>query len=241
MLIIPLTFQAVPITTFSLGCWQVQRKSWKEDLVKKMESKLHLPPQHLPDDLDDLSSMEYQTVSVTGHFLHDKELYLGPRGLIKPDGGDTGGGLISQQNSSSGYQIITPFKLENREETILVNRGWVSRPHRDPESRQQGQVQGTVNLLGVVRLPEARPQFSPSSKSDKMFLYRDMPRMCELTGADPVFLDAKHESTVPGGPIGGQTRVSLRNEHLSYVVTWFSLSAFTAFLWWKQVVRRMAF
>lgn len=28
------------------------------------------------------------------------------------------------------------------------------------------------------------------------------------------------ESTVPGGPIGGQTRVTLRNEHMQYIITW---------------------
>lgn len=186
-----------------------------------------------------LDSMEYQTVSVTGHFLHDKEMFLGPRGLIKPDGGDGGGGLMSQKNTS-GYLIITPFKLEDREETILVNRGWVSRQHLKPDSRPKGQVQGTVNLLGVVRQPELRPQFTPDHKTE-IFLYRDVPRMCNLTGADPIFLDAKFESTVEGGPIGGQTRVTLRNEHLSYVVTWFSLSAFTSYLWWKQVMRRLPF
>ena len=27
-------------------------------------------------------------------------------------------------------------------------------------------------------------------------------------------------TTVPGGPIGGQTRVTLRNEHLQYIFTW---------------------
>lgn len=28
-------------------------------------------------------------------------------------------------------------------------------------------------------------------------------------------------STTPGGPIGGQTRVTLRNEHMQYMVTWY--------------------
>jgi cytochrome oxidase assembly protein ShyY1 len=27
-------------------------------------------------------------------------------------------------------------------------------------------------------------------------------------------------TSVPGGPIGGQTNVQLRNEHLSYIATW---------------------
>lgn len=202
-----------------------------------MESKLNLPAEPLPDNLDDLNAMEYQTVAVTGHFLHDKEMFLGPRGLIKPDGEESKGGLISQQNTSSGYLIITPFKLDNREETILINRGWVSRQQLKAETRQEGQVKGTVSVLGVIRLPEPRPQFTPSQDfksqnyTSAMFLYRDVPKMCHITGADPIYIDAKYESTFPGGPIGGQTRVTLRNEHLSYVFTWYSLSAFTAFLW----------
>lgn len=204
-----------------------------------MESKLNLPAEPLPDNLDDLEAMEYQTVAVKGHFLHDKEMFMGPRGLIKPNGGESGGGLMSQQNTS-GYLVITPFKLVDREETILVNRGWVSRPLMRQEARANGQVEGQVNLLGVVRLPEPRPQFSPSHKGE-IFLYRDVPRMCDLTGASPIFLDVKHESTIPGGPIGGQTRVTLRNEHMSYVVTWYSLSAVTAFYWWKQIIQRKPF
>jgi len=28
------------------------------------------------------------------------------------------------------------------------------------------------------------------------------------------------DSTIAGGPIGGQTNVTVRNEHLSYIVTW---------------------
>jgi len=27
-------------------------------------------------------------------------------------------------------------------------------------------------------------------------------------------------TSVPGGPIGGQTNIQLRNEHLSYILTW---------------------
>ena len=44
--------------------------------------------------------------------------------------------------------------------------------------------------------------------------------MAAMTGSEPIFLDADAASTVPGGPIGGQTRVSFRNDHLSYLITW---------------------
>lgn len=59
--------------------------------------------------------------------------------------------------------------------------------------------------------------------------------MCEITGSEPYYLDATVHSNIPGGPIGGQTTVALRNEHLSYVVTWFSLSGLSVWFWYKMV------
>ncbi|KAH8869280.1 Surfeit locus protein 1 [Schistosoma japonicum] len=47
----------------------------------------------------------------------------------------------------------------------------------------------------------------------------------------PIFLDADYESSVVGGPVGGQTRVVLRNEHASYIFTWFSLGTIGLGMW----------
>lgn len=58
--------------------------------------------------------MEYQTVKVSGNFLHDKELYLGPRTLIEPDENRKKGGVMTM-TPKSGYLVITPLKLNNRE------------------------------------------------------------------------------------------------------------------------------
>lgn len=44
--------------------------------------------------------------------------------------------------------------------------------------------------------------------------------MAELAGASQFFIDAVEESSVPGGPIGGQTNVSIKNDHLQYMITW---------------------
>jgi surfeit locus 1 family protein len=109
-----------------------------------------------------------------------------------------------------------------------------------PETRQNGQKTGQIELNGIVRLGETRPQFTPDHKSGT-FLYRDLPLMTAITKAEPIFLDAKADSTVDGGPIGGQTRVTLRNEHMSYIFTWYSLSAFTSYLWYRQIFRKIPF
>jgi surfeit locus 1 family protein len=93
----------------------VKRKFWKESLIKELEEQVNRPPVALPDDLQDVDKMEYQTVRVRGQFLHDRELIMGMRSLILK--GDSGGqgGLFSQQNGALGYHVVTPFKLENRE------------------------------------------------------------------------------------------------------------------------------
>ncbi|EDW37778.1 GL15049 [Drosophila persimilis] len=171
-----------------------------------------------------------------------QEMRMGPRSLIRPDGGETQGGLFSQRDAGNGYLIVTPFQLSDRDDIVLINRGWVSRKHVDPESRALAQDQSEVELTAVVRQGESRPQFTPDHKGVNMYLYRDLPRMCAATGAAPVFLDAIYDPQgIRNGPIGGQTRITLRNDHMSYLVTWFSLSAATSFLWYRQIVKRLPF
>lgn len=60
--------------------------------------------------------------------------------------------------------IIITFSL-----TILVNRGWVSMKNKDPTSRASGQVVGEIELEGVIRLTEPRPQFVSKNVSDSRF------------------------------------------------------------------------
>ncbi|XP_059613398.1 SURF1-like protein [Phlebotomus argentipes] len=230
----------IPASTFSLGCWQVQRKKWKEGLIAELGEKTQLPAIELPENLDELENLEYRSVIVRGHFLHDREIFMGPRSLIQHGDGTTKSSVFSKQGNTSGYLVVTPLKLEGREEIILVNRGWVPKNRMKASSRAEGQVSEAVELVGIVRLGEARPQFTPESKG-KHFLYRDLAKMCAITGASPYFLDAVESSSLPGGPIGGQTRVTMRNEHLSYIITWFGLSGGTAFMWYRQIFRRKAF
>ena len=49
---------------------------------------------------------------------------------------------------------------------------------------------------------------------------RDLEALAAKLGTDPIFIDADEFSTVPKGPIGGQTRINFRNDHMSYLLTW---------------------
>lgn len=54
---------------------------------------------------------------------------------------------------------------------VLINRGWVPKNYVNPASRPEGQIGGTIEVVGVVRKPEIRPQFSPK-QSGEIFMYR---------------------------------------------------------------------
>lgn len=228
----------VPVATFGLGTWQIQRRTWKLNLIKDLQRRTSSKPRELPEDISELEDMEYYPVVVRGEFDHSKEMFLGPRSLIKDGDAASDGSLLSKSShSTSGFCVITPFHLADKNMTILINRGWVPHDMRNPAFRRAGQIEGEVELVGIVRLNEERAPFTPRNQGTSWF-HRDLPKMAELADASPVFLDATYASTVHGGPIGGQTRISLRNEHLSYIFTWYTLSASTAVMWLKIFVFR---
>jgi surfeit locus 1 family protein len=117
---------------------------------------------------------------------------------------------------------------------VLVNRGWVPKGKMDPRTRPNGQIEGEINLTAVVRTQDNRSLFGPKNDPDNNYwVWRDIEGMSKRANTSPIFVDADATSTVPGGPIGGQTKVTLRNEHLQYIFTWYALSLATSYMFWQ--------
>ncbi|KAK2499365.1 hypothetical protein MC885_007084 [Smutsia gigantea] len=143
-------------------------------------------PIPLPGDLMELKKLEYRPVKVRGHFDHSKELYVMPRTMVDPA---RGAGRLS--SAESGAHVITPFHCTDSGITILVNRGFVPRKKVNPDTRQKGQIEGDVDLVGMVRLTETRKPFVPENNPEKnQWHYRDLEAMARLVGTDPIFIDA---------------------------------------------------
>lgn len=229
----------IPMSGFGLGTWQVYRKKWKLDLIRQLEERTNSNPKPFPDDLNKLKDLEYFPICVRGTFDHGKEIYIGPRSLVKTGPSIDSGSLMSTGNKNIGAQVITPFHLADSDTTILVNRGFVPSANKNPKTRPEGQVEGTTKIVGLLRHNEKRPPLSPKNMpSAGRWLYKDLNDMSELTGASPILIDAVYDATAsPQAPIGGQTRVTLRDEHLSYIVTWYGLSIATAVMWYYRFIK----
>ncbi|XP_008299449.1 surfeit locus protein 1 [Stegastes partitus] len=229
----------IPATTFGLGTWQVKRRQWKMALIDDLRKLTTAEPIPLPLDPLELNNLEYRRVRVRGTYDHSQELYILPRSPVDPEKEAREAGQLSS-SGETGANVVTPFHCTDLGITILVNRGYVPRQKIRPETRTKGQVEGEVEIVGVVRLTEVRKPFVPNNDVERnRWHYRDLEAMSRATGAVPIFIDADFGSTIPGGPVGGQTRVTLRNEHMQYIITWYGLCAATSYMWYAKFIKKI--
>lgn len=204
----------------TLGLWQLDRREWKNDLLARIEARIHAPPGDVVAEADwpawDAAEDEYRRVRVAGVFAHDKATLV--RGNAPRD---------RQGNVRAGFFVLTPLMRDDGS-TLLVNRGFVPEELRDPARRPGSQPGGRVSVTGLMRASQARGPFVPEDDPQKgEWFTRDIAAIAAtrgLTRVAPFIVDAD-ASTTAAWPRGGLTVVSFPNNHLEYALTWFGLAA----------------
>jgi surfeit locus 1 family protein len=208
------------VVLVGLGTWQVERKAWKEALIASLTERLAASPVALPPAAGwpalDRRGDEYRRVKFQADFDHAKEvLVYGAASAFRPD------------VSGPGYWVFTPAHLADGSD-VMVNRGFVPEGRRDAAMRAAGQVAGPVEIVGVLRWPDARSWFVPVDDPRRnLWFTRDPSSMAAAKGLGPVApFYVEQESPVPPGglPQPGRLVVRLRNEHLQYALTWYGLA-----------------
>lgn len=210
-LILPmLAIAAAMALLLALGTWQLQRHTWKTDLIAKLAARASAEPVVLAEaqrrweaDRD----VAYLRVRVTGRFDHTREAHL-----------------YSTGPTTWGWQILTPLKLADGN-GVLVNRGFVPDAQKAPAIRQDGLPPGEVTLTGLLSVPaETQPSFAPDNEPARNRWYWLDPAVLLPPPLPPFVLQAE---TVPGAPApnGGATLREMPNNHLGYAFTWYGLAA----------------
>ncbi|WP_370434398.1 SURF1 family protein [Microvirga sp. TS319] len=215
-----------------LGTWQLQRKAWKDGLLQQIEARAYGEPGSILPESDwagwRADQDEFRKVRVTGTFLNDLET---PVYGLAPG--------TRQGAPLQGYYIVTPLKLPTGA-VVMVNRGIVPMELKDPATRPQGRPEGEVTVTGLVRAPEARNFFTPKDDPAKnTWFTRDPQAIAQARGLErvaPFLIDADATPNPGDWPRGGQTQLTLPNNHLQYALTWYGLAltlvgVFSAFTW----------
>ena len=218
-LLVPILFTLTALAMLiGLGTWQLERKTWKEALIARVNARLAAAPAELPRPEEwahlTASDAEYRRVTFRADFRHDQEaLVQAAKSAFRDD------------VSGVGYWVFTPAQVSAKQ--VLVNRGFVPEYRRDPASRPEGQVQGT-EITGVLRWPEPRGWFTPADEPARnLFHARDPAAIARAKNLDAAPFYIEQEAPVPPGglPHPSGLRVRLANDHLQYAITWYSLAA----------------
>jgi surfeit locus 1 family protein len=212
-----------------LGTWQVQRKAWKENLIATVTERFAAPPAALPlpaawPGLDPVTD-EFRRVRFEAELANDKEALV-----------FTTGSSLRSGTSGPGYWVFTPARIPGG--IVMVNRGFVPEGRKDPSTRQQGEIAGTVPIVGVMRWPERPGLFTPDAEPAKnLWFARDSTAIAAAKGLGTVapFYVEQESPQPPGGwPSAGALTPSFPNSHLGYAITWYGLALVLAgsFAFW---------
>jgi surfeit locus 1 family protein len=189
----------------ALGIWQVERRTWKLDLIARVEASLKAPPA-----ADWHHFAEYRRVRMTGTFLCDRET------LVK-----------AVTVRGEGFWVMTP--LRTAQGVVLVNRGfvpWGTAPHWCGRGT-------SASVVGLLRATEPKGGFLRSNDVQANRWYsrdaRAIAAARSLGEVAPFFVDADATPNPGGYPVGGLTVIAFSNNHLVYALTWFALAALSAF------------
>ena len=223
-----------------LGVWQLQRRAEKHALIARLNERLAAAPEALPAP-GQWSSLtpakdEFRRVSFTATYapLPDAMVY-------------SAGSAVRQDVSGPGTWAFLPAQLADGN-TVAVNAGFVQNTMQD-RNQQDRAVRRLITgdpaeLTGYIRFPESAGTLTPAESSAKrLWFTRDHLAMARLLGwseggkaVAPFYIDLETPVPDSGIPKPGPLSVHLKDDHMQYAITWFTLAfaVVIAFgVWWR--------
>ncbi|KAF7347657.1 SURF1-like protein [Mycena venus] len=161
----------VPIFTFALGTWQLQRLQWKVNLIDELEEKLQLQPLSLPKRINRASAASlsaipefvFRKVFLRGKWDHAHSMLVGP----------------STRDGVHGAHVLTPLIREDGS-TIIVDRGFIS---KEFDLQSVPQDNSEVEILGMLRTSQVRNTFTPDNRPERgEWYWKDLDAMADYAG-----------------------------------------------------------
>ena len=234
-------FTTVMLVAFvGLGIWQLQRRVEKHALIAALDQRLAEAPGTLPPPSqwgaltaahDEFRRVQFQA---TYDAAPDVMVY-------------SSGSAIRSDISSPGAWAFLPARLSSGE-IVVVNAGFV--PSAMPDRAQQDRAvkplltNAPVMLTGYLRFPEHAGLLTPQkSLAKRLWFTRDHLAMADALGwagngglVAPFYIDLEQPVPANGVPKPGALEVHLKDDHMQYAITWFSLAGAVVIafaVWWR--------
>lgn len=201
-----------------LGVWQLDRADQKRDIADQLEARSSQAATPLIELVQGskVESLRFRKVLLKGRYLQNKDFYVDNQVV----------------NGQVGYQIFTPFQLEQSATLIMLARGWVSVGESRQKLPEVETPSGSMVLQGRLNAAPAQPplwddkyavsegdvwQYLPMLEVANVLPSKVFPLVVELApgaGDDPTL--------VRKWPEIDDQQVA---KHLGYAFQWFAMAA----------------
>ncbi|MGD8976519.1 MAG: SURF1 family protein [Gammaproteobacteria bacterium] len=200
-----------------LGFWQLDRATQKRAIEEDFAAGDRIAVSPTAAELERFA--RYRQVSLSGRFDGSRQFLLDNM----TDGG------------AAGYHVLTPFRPEGWERSILVNRGWVRKDFSDPLppavdiDGQTREIRGRLARLprpGIALSGDGSDGGSGDGDWPRVVQFPVMESLAEALGRPLAGRALLLDPEAPDGFLRRWQPAGLGPErHIAYAVQWFALAA----------------
>ncbi|MCB9983821.1 MAG: SURF1 family protein [Rhodospirillales bacterium] len=211
----PIPFWATLLTLLglciliALGTWQLQRLTWKKDIIAKIETA-YATETPSPIEVWTKLAIDYEYGTLTGHLIPDKAFLLGPPTI---------------RNDIQGYDLIVPLQVYGQ--IVLINFGWTDKPiSEQPINHLKNKK---ITFTGLMKQPTWN-YFTPHNQPEKNIWYRldikqiEQAKSLELIPGIFLAESSDHKFDDAFFNDEAQNRPLPNNNHLQYAFFWFAMA-----------------
>lgn len=188
----------------ALGTWQLQRLSWKRELIATLEHKLATTPVDFTTLDAPLAAHEWTRVTVDGVYEAAGQATVAPRTL----------------DGKVGVHVFAPLRMADGRR-VMINRGFAAQEQITTVATPEGRVE----LQGVVR-KATRARFTPDNNPAAGQWY--WPEASAMLGADggviDVYVQLDESDDKAGRLVPVAVTPDLPNNHAQYAAFWFGMA-----------------
>jgi surfeit locus 1 family protein len=201
-----------------LGMWQYTKAEQKQALQAQYDVSAANQAEDIPSDLSNIEDLRYKQVKMSGEYVKQYQILLDNQ----------------VEGETAGYHVITPLKLDGKDEMVLVDRGWIVASDNHADLPEVDVPTGTQKVLGQIWVPSNKfftlsPPQVTKGQWQTLWQNMDMDAFAKAVPIKvlPVVIRMSPENQ------GGFVRNWIRPDdriatHLGYAYQWFGF-AFAAF------------
>lgn len=212
------------LTLGRLGIWQLDRAAEKiaaqEELQAELQENAPAIQDISPSELNPANpTLQNRHVTLTGHYLNERTILLP---------GEFFDGQI-------GYGVVTPFRLDQTGELVLVSRGWTTGILPPDTPPYLNPVDGDVEIAGQIHVPDPNARIIASEVDPSNWPIRmrslEIDVIEDILG-EPIFpFEVRITQDQPGTLVRHWPAVNADvNQNLFYAVQWFSFALIVLFI-----------